>query len=201
MDNNLKQLIELQKIDSRLLDIEKLRGDLPATVETLNLKLQSIQDEEKEYKNRIDEISSDIRKYSGEIDDNNVKLKKHNDQLFLVKSNKEYDALNFEIDHLKESINNSENMILDLEQEKESINEKSETIIVNIEDDQKILDQKNNELKETMSQTQEEELKLEKSRLKVMDNINSRFLSNYDRLRKARGGLGIINIHSNLYLF
>ena len=31
MDNNLKQLIELQKIDSRLLNIEKLRGDLPNT--------------------------------------------------------------------------------------------------------------------------------------------------------------------------
>ena len=35
MNNNLKHLIELQKIDSRLLDIANLRGDLPVKVEEL----------------------------------------------------------------------------------------------------------------------------------------------------------------------
>ena len=39
MNNNLKQLIELQKIDSRLLSIEELRGDLPNTVVNLAEKL------------------------------------------------------------------------------------------------------------------------------------------------------------------
>ena len=39
MNNNLKHLIELQKIDSRLLDITDLRGDLPIKVEELAYQL------------------------------------------------------------------------------------------------------------------------------------------------------------------
>ena len=197
MDNNLKQLIELQKIDSRLLDIEKLRGDLPNTVEVVNQKLKLVQDEEEKYKYRIEEISSETRKHTADIDDNNIKLKKLNEQLFLVKSNKEYDALNFEIDHLKKTINDSEDTIIDLEEEKESINEKSKSITVDINDNQKILDETNNELKATMSKTQKEETQLKESRLKVASNISYRFLSNYDRLRQSRDGLGIMSIHSN----
>ena len=42
MNNNLKRLIELQKIDSRLLNIEELRGDLPIRVEKLTNDLSII---------------------------------------------------------------------------------------------------------------------------------------------------------------
>ena len=47
MDNNLKQLIELQKIDSRLLHIEELRGDLPNTVDNLGRELETIREQVK----------------------------------------------------------------------------------------------------------------------------------------------------------
>ena len=48
-----------------------------------------------------------------------------------------------------------------------------------------------------MSKTEKEESKLNRSRLGVVDKIESRFLANYDRLRKSRDGLGIMNILSN----
>ena len=50
MDNNLKQLIELQKIDSRLLNIERLRGDLPNIVDDLGIELKTTKEEEKNRK-------------------------------------------------------------------------------------------------------------------------------------------------------
>ena len=40
MNNNLKQLIELQKIDSRLLSIEESKGDLPNIVKRLTEELE-----------------------------------------------------------------------------------------------------------------------------------------------------------------
>ena len=98
MNDNLKQLIELQKIDSRLLSIEELRGDLPITVENLTQNLEKTKEAQKDIENRMEEIVSEIKKKTNEIEDLSVKLKKIQDQLYLVKSNKEYDALNFEID-------------------------------------------------------------------------------------------------------
>ena len=197
MDNNLKQLIELQKIDSRLLSIEELRGDLPNIVDNLGGELKTIKEEENNAKDRIQEVVSDIRKQTALVDDSTVKLKKLKEQLYLVKSNKEYDSLNFEIDHLKEIIDNSENIIIDLEEEKESIDEKSKNFQIDIKDATKTLNQKSTELKTTMSKTEKEENELNKLRLKIIDKIENKFLFAYDRLRRSREGLGIMNILSN----
>ena len=48
-----------------------------------------------------------------------------------------------------------------------------------------------------MSKTKKEESELNKSRLEVINKIEVRFLSTYDRLRKAKEGLGIMSIISN----
>jgi len=197
MNNNLKQLIELQKVDSRLLSIEELRGDLPGTVENLSKDLENVKEELEKNEVRIEEISSNIKKQTNEIEDFSTKLKKLQDQLYLVKSNKEYDALNFEIDHLKESITTSENIILDLEEEKENIDEKNTSFRNEVDEATKLLDEKSTELKSTMSKTEKEEANLNKTRLGIVDKIDIKFVSTYERLRKSKDGLGIMNILSN----
>ena len=197
MNNNLKQLIELQKIDSRLLTIEELRGDLPLKVEQLSEKLSEFKERFQENENRIQIISSDVKKQTNQIEDSNSKLQKLKDQLYLVKSNKEYDALNFEIDHLKESISVSENIILDLEQEKENLDKNNEAYQIELEDSKKMLEKNKSDLESTMSKTKKEEADLNKNRIVIVDKIENKFINTYNRLRKTKDGLGIINIISN----
>ena len=197
MNDNLKQLIELQKIDLRLLSIEELRGDLPVMVQKLTENLEKSKSDKKNAEGRIEEISSEVKKKTNEIEDSITKLEKLKEQLYLVKSNKEYDALNFEIDHLKELINNAENIILDLEQEKESVDEENKNFQIEIDDASKTLDKKSDELKLTMSKTQEEESELNKARVQLVNKIEVKFISTYDRLRKAKDGLGVMSILSN----
>jgi len=197
MNNNLKHLIELQKIDSRLLDIADLRGDLPVKVEKLTDQLAKVKEDFKDNEERINDITASIKKETNTIEDSTSKLEKLKDQLYLVKSNKEYDALNFEIDHLKESISESENVILDLEEEKENIDKKNESYKSDIDDTTKDLGEKNTELELAMSKTQKEESDLNKNRIKIVDQIDNKFVSTYNRLRKTKDGLGIVNIMSN----
>tara|TARA_Y100000994_G_C15694071_1_gene442668 strand:- start:188 stop:901 length:714 start_codon:yes stop_codon:yes gene_type:complete len=197
MNNNLKHLIELQKIDSRLLDIADLRGDLPVKVEELTDQLAKAKEDFKDNEERINDITASIKKETNTIEDSTSKLEKLKDQLYLVKSNKEYDALNFEIDHLKESISESENVILDLEEEKENIDKKNESYKSDIDDATKDLGEKNTELELAMSKTQKEESDLNKNRIKIVDQIDNKFVSTYNRLRKTKDGLGIVNIMSN----
>tara|TARA_B000000475_G_C15971297_1_gene437147 strand:- start:252 stop:965 length:714 start_codon:yes stop_codon:yes gene_type:complete len=197
MNNNLKQLIELQRIDSRLLSIAELRGDLPVKVEELTDELSQIKKDFDKNEERVVNIATDIKKESNTIEDSTGKLEKLKNQLYLVKSNKEYDALNFEIDHLKESISKSEMIILELEEEKENINKSSESQKNEIDDATKMLDEKNTELQSTMSKTEQEESNLNKNRITVVDKIEERFVSTYNRLRKTKDGLGVMNILSN----
>ena len=197
MNNNLKQLIELQKIDSRLLSIEESKGDLPSKVKEFTKKLNDAKEEEQSGEGKVKEISSDINKQSASIEDSGVKLEKLKDQLYLVKSNKAYDALNFEIDHLKELVKTSEDSVLELEEQKEDVENNNKVCSEDIDVFQKTLNEKNTELNIAISNTEKEESKLNKNRIKVVDSIEVKFLSSYNRLREAKGGLGIINICSS----
>jgi len=197
MNNNLKQLIELQKIDSRLLDIKELRGDLPNTVEKLAKDLEKTKTNLKSVEYRVEEITSEERKEANTIEDSTSKLKKIQDQLYLVKSNKEYDALNFEIDHLKDAIDKAENIIFNLEEEKETIDEKNKIVQLDLDNAIKILDEKSSELDVTMLKTEKEESELNKSRIKVIEKIENKFIATYNRLIKAKDGLGVMSILSN----
>ena len=48
-----------------------------------------------------------------------------------------------------------------------------------------------------MSKTEKEESDLNKNRIKIVDQIDNKLVSTYNRLRKTKDGLGIVNIMSN----
>ena len=118
MNQTLEQLIKLQEIDHRLLEIKEHMGDLPTTVESQELEMASLQSENEQKQERITEIEKNIRHHESEIEDFSTKMTKYKDQLYLVKSNKEYDALSQEIDHMKATISESESVQIQYEEEK-----------------------------------------------------------------------------------
>ena len=99
MNQTLEQLIKLQKIDHRLLEIKEHMGDLPSTVESQELEIATIQSENEKKQERITDIDKGIRSHQSEIEDFSNKLEKYKEQLFLVKSNKEYDAVILAVPH------------------------------------------------------------------------------------------------------
>ena len=106
MNQTLEQLIKLQEIDQRLLEIKDFMGDLPSTVETQKKDVATMRSDNEEKQSRITQIEKEMRHYEREIEGMNTKMVKYKEQLYLVKSNKEYDSLNHEIDHIKTNISN-----------------------------------------------------------------------------------------------
>ena len=123
MNQTLEQLIKLQIIDQRLLEIKEDMGDLPRTVETQELEIISMEDDNQQKQDRVLEIEKNIRHHEAEIEDFTTKLVKYKEQLFLVKSNKEYDAISQEIDHMKSTISESESIQITFEEEKSDLEE------------------------------------------------------------------------------
>ena len=97
----IEKIIELQKIDSQLQEIAELLGDLPVKVDKLKEEELSLTKSIDNGKNRLKELELNSSKLENQIKDINSKIEKHKDQLFLVTNNKQYDALQLEIDHLK----------------------------------------------------------------------------------------------------
>ena len=194
MNQTLEQLIKLQEIDHRLLEIKEYMGDLPMTVESQELEIATIHSKNEHKQERIVNIDKDIRHHEAEIEDFSTKLKKYKEQLFLVKSNKEYDAISQEIDHIKTTISKSETVQLQFEEEK---NELEETIKLNtskIESTKESLASNQIELQSAMSETTHEQEELESNRNILFKDIEPTYLNTYETLRNARDGVGMASI-------
>ena len=96
--------------------------------------MKDIQSQLESIDENIDTLEKDSRKASADIEDSQTKLNKYKDQLFLVKTNKEYDALNHEIDHLKGIVSTCEESLLSIESEIESKKESKKINETEIED-------------------------------------------------------------------
>ena len=194
MNQTLEQLIKLQEIDHRLLEIKEHMGDLPSIVESQELEIATIQSEINQQQDRITQIDKDIRHHESEIEDFSTKLKKYKEQLFLVKSNKEYDAIRQEIDHMKTTISESETVQLQFEEEKTELEETIKLNSNKIESTSESLSSNRIALQSAMSETTHEQEKLESNRNILYKDIEPTYLSQYETLRKAREGVGMASI-------
>jgi len=190
----LERMIKLQEIDIRLIEIRELMGDLPVTVEDQEVKISDLGTENTEKQTRVEEIEKEIRHRNSEIEDFTSKLTKYKDQLYLVTSNKEYDALSAEIDHMKATIKESEDILLTIEEEKIDLNEAVKLNSSKIEEVSESLKINRNDLEDAISETIHEQQALESNRKVIFKEIETGYTDTYERVRHAREGIGMASI-------
>ena len=193
MNQTLEQLIKLQEIDHRLMEIKEHMGDLPVTVESQKSEIASMKDENQQKQKHLSEIEKSIRHHEAEIDDFTTKLKKYKEQLFLVKSNKEYDAISQEIDHMRTTISESESVQIGFEEEKLELEENIKLNINMIESLTESLTSNRSELEAAMAETTHEQEELKSNRNTLYKDIDPSYLNVYETLFNARN-VGMVSI-------
>ena len=196
MNQELENLISLQSIDSKILDIESLAGDLPQKVEKKEQAIKEMSDNLDAGSQRLEGIEKENRKLKSEIEDGETSLAKYKDQLFLVKSNKEYDALNNEIDHLKKTISESEEKYILLEEEKETLLKTKESDESEIATLNEILEKEKARLDGALNESKSELEELNINRKSIMNKIESSYLSQYNTLKEVKG-MGVAPLNGN----
>ena len=191
--DSIKQIIVLQDIDSQLKDIAELLGDLPIKVEELKDEESALIQSVEDGKIRLKELDLELNKSEGLMKDINVKINKHKDQLFLVTSNKQYDALQLEIDHLKGELDKIETKTLENTDEKEQLEDRIQSEEENLDLLSKNLVDRRSKLEVLMNESSEQKLKLESDRKNHIVSINESTLFQYTRINNARDGLSVVS--------
>ena len=192
--DNIQQIIALQNIDSQLQEIVELLGDLPNKVAELKDEESSLIQSVEDGNSRLKELDVELNKSEGLVKDINIKIDKHKDQLFLVTSNKQYDALQLEIDHLKDQLDGIEIKLLENTEEKEQLEEKVQSEEENLDLLKKDLIDRRAKLEILMNESSEKKLKLESDREIQIGNIDQSILSQYSRISDARDGISVVTI-------
>tara|TARA_B100000378_G_scaffold146411_1_gene118258 strand:- start:2436 stop:3143 length:708 start_codon:yes stop_codon:yes gene_type:complete len=192
--NSIQDLIELQKIDSQLAEIEELLGDLPIKVTELKNKEDSLTSDFERGKARLKEIALEQHKTEMNLAEFKEKIDKLKDQLFLVTNNKQYDALMLEIDHLKENLDRNETTELELLEEKDQLSEQVKSQEQSLESLRKDLSSKRVNLDQALAASSSEKKDLESRREETAKDLSASVLARYNRILSARNGLAVISL-------
>ncbi len=194
MQKTTYALIELQEVDYRLDELMEERGDLPLIVEDLKSKLDVKKSDLELLTSGVKENKLLVKNLEISIEDAKIKLKKYEDQLYQVKTNKEYDAITLETESVKEQLDTFETDIIENTDKIEKYIEEIDILESEIEKLNSEYEENTIELESKMRSTAEEENILLQERKIIIDGFNQNIIKTYEKVRKARDGMGVANI-------
>ena len=195
MYEKIVALYELQKIDSQIDEINKVKGELPLEVEDLEDTVAGLNTRLDNINREIDELASLTKQRQREIEEANALIARYKEQQNNVRNNREFDAIGKEIEyqelqnalcekHIKEY-----NAALKV---KKQLIEEAEAAKADRSVD---LNAKREELDSIDAETAKDIEELRAQEEKAREVIDERLLTAYGRIRSnVRNGLAVVSI-------
>ena len=191
----LAALEALQKIDSELDEIKKVRGALPDEVADLEDEIAGYQTRIDKFKGEAAELEANIADHRTQIKNSEALIKKYEEQQMNVRNNREYDAITKEMELQNLEIQISEKRIKEAYAKIELKNEEITKTEGELSERSKDLDNKKSELEVLIQESEADEQRLVGERGKAAGNIEERLLNSYNKLRdNARNGLAVVSV-------
>jgi len=195
VEEKLKNLFELQKIDSSIDKIKILRGELPLQVNDLEDEITGFETRKQKAVEEVKHLEGIILEKKNEIKESEAAIKRYEAQQEAVRNNREFDSLNKEIEFQNLEIQLSKKRIKEftvkLSEKKEILAEVNDVIKEKNFD----LSQKKNELNDIVNETQKEEKDLIDHSKQLSSIIEPRLLNAYNRIRlNVKNGLGVVMV-------
>jgi len=193
----IKKLVDLQKIDSDIYAIKKILEEKPVLLEELKEDFESEKEFFKELQGKLQRIQLDRKDQELQLQGKEDEIAKANAQLLQIKTNKEYTAKITEIERIKADKSLIEEKVLISYDESDSISEEVKKEEVKISEKEKIFLAKKKEIESEVFKLEERIKIFQEQRKGILPAVNPTYLNRYERLLNNKGGLAIVPIYSN----
>ncbi len=195
VEEKLSSLVRLQKIDSKLDEIQVLKGELPIEVKDLEDEIEGLHARQTRIEEEINGIQEFIEQKKEGIKEAQALIKKYEKQSDNVKNSREFEALNKEIEmqqleeklcekHIKDATEEVADKVRQLDLAKKAVATKEGN-----------LNGKKAELEKIIKETEKEEAQYNKEASSARSHVDERLLSSYDRIRNNyRNGLAVVPV-------
>ncbi len=195
MEEKIIALYNLQKIDSKIDEINKLKGELPLEVQDLEDEVAGLQTRIENITSEIESLNAQTKQRRDDIEQAKALIAKYEGQQDNVRNNREFDSLSKEIEYQKLEIELCEKRLKEYSAEikvKRKLAEDTEAVLA----DRKIdLENKKQELEGIDKETAAEVESLNAQSLKAQEKIDARLLAAYKRIRNnVRNGLAVVTV-------
>ena len=195
MQEKIMALYELQKIDSRIDGINKVKGELPLEVASLEDEIAGLQTRIDNINKEIDDFKTLTKQRSREVDEARIAIANYKEQQNNVRNNREFDAISKEIEFQELNIELAEKRLKEyaagIKTKKAHADETEARKSERMED----LNVKKAELEGIEAETASQIEELQKSADAAMAKIDERLLTAYRRIRSnVRNGLAVVTV-------
>lgn len=188
---DLERLVELQRLDSEIAEVEAAAAAIPGVIRRIEEQLMKAKAALDAVTAETDRMTKLRRQQERELEEVTDQLKKRQSRLFEIKTNQEYSAVLKEIEGLKHKVSVLEEAILVL------LDQIEVELKARAEEERRVRSSEAEALRDT--QRKEAELRQLRGRLSELQgarkgrskNVESSLLQQYLRLLKSRAGLAV----------
>jgi predicted nucleic acid-binding Zn-ribbon protein len=188
---DLERLVELQRLDSEIAEVEAAAAAIPGVIRRIEEQLMKAKAALDAVTAETDRMTKLRRQQERELEEVTDQLKKRQSRLFEIKTNQEYSAVLKEIEGLKHKVSVLEEAILVL------LDQIEVELKARAEEEQRVRSSEAEALRDT--QRKEAELRQLRGRLSELQgarkgrskNVELSLLQQYLRLLKSRAGLAV----------
>ena len=188
-------LYELQKIDSQIDEINKVKGELPLEVQDLEDELAGLNTRIENINAEIEELNSLNRQRRREVDQAKIMIGNYKEQQNNVRNNREYDAITKEIEYQELEIELAEKRLKEYALQtkaKKAVIDETNALIEERTIDYKA---KKEELDSIETETAQQVAELMAKAEQAKQPIDERLLAAYNRIRSnVRNGLAVVTV-------
>lgn len=186
MDERLHSLIELQKIDMTVRDLEAHYKQFPREIEKLDQALAESETVLSEYRKRLDEIERTRRAKERDVEANRERIKKSESQLYQLKTNRDYQTMLGQIEELKMANTLLDDEILELLDELEQLKETIQGKEDEFEDEKRRIGEERTKLQGELKKIGRALEARRQTRSELVKGVEGLLLKRYMRIARAR---------------
>jgi uncharacterized protein len=194
VDAQLKTLIDLQGVDTRIAAHEGEAARLPKEIAAIHAEIDAAKKNVEGNKTRLDAAKKDQRMREKDLEVVQAKRSKTEGRLYEVKTNKEYSAVLAEIEEIKQEKGRVEEEILLLMESQERLTADIKDAEGRFKAREAQGKQEEAALQEKLRAVEADLALVRTERAELARQLPALVLADYDKLLKARGGLALAQV-------
>lgn len=190
----LKALVELQKIDSEILKMEKGRQHIPARIKEIDGTLAGMRRSLQQEMEQLDEAEMARRMAESDLRAEKEQIRKWETRLNEVRNNRDYQALSREIESARKANLALEDEILRKMQEIEELKISTDKQKFHLQEAESKLLAEKAELEKELARIDSEISQRRQGRQQAAERVEKRFFQQYQLVSSRRDGIAVVPV-------
>lgn len=193
----MRILNEVQETDRNIYALRDELEVLPEEVAVLQQRVEAMRKDFRKKEEELKKIQLKQKEQEVELQTKEENVKKYQAQLTQVKTNKEYTALQAEINSLKADNSMLEEKIIEFFDTVDANGKETDRLKGMLTAEERALQEKTKEVEEKKAKLKNQISELEKKKSEQIKNVNPEIAALYEKIVKLRNGLALVQVQGD----